>query len=66
MKYTFSTFYGIGLVCMDIKLTDTALVCGRLPMEGSLRVENVSFGGNSLGLNAIDGINGRHLSVQIH
>ncbi len=36
-----------------------------LPMQGSLRVENVTFGGNDFGPIAIDGINVHHLNVKI-
>jgi len=36
-----------------------------LPMQGSLRVENVTFGGNDFGPIAIDGINVHHLYVKI-
>jgi len=36
-----------------------------LPMQGSLRVENVNFGGNDFGPIAIDGINVHHLYVKI-
>ena len=36
-----------------------------LPMQGSLRVESVTFGGNNFGPIAIDGINVHHLNVKI-
>lgn len=42
----------------------TSLVLS-LPIEGSLRVENVVFGGNSFGPVAIDGIKAHRLTIQI-
>ena len=43
----------------------TSLVLN-LPMQGSLRVENVNFGGNDFGPIAIDGINVHRLSLSFH
>jgi len=37
-----------------------------LPMQGTLRVEDVSFGGASFGPVAIDGINVHHLNIKIN
>jgi len=42
----------------------TSLVLS-LPIEGSLRVENVVFGGNSFGPIAIDGIKAHRLTIEI-
>lgn len=36
-----------------------------LPMQGSLRVENVAFGGNNFGPIAIDGIQAHRLTIEI-
>ena len=43
----------------------TSLVLN-LPIQGSLRVENVNFGGNDFGPIAIDGINAHRLSLSFH
>jgi hypothetical protein len=43
----------------------TSLVLN-LPLQGSLRVENVNFGGNDFGPIAIDGINVHHMSLSFH
>jgi hypothetical protein len=45
--------------------TGTSAVYLNLPMEGSIRVENVNFGGNNFGPIAIDGIKVHRLSLQI-
>lgn len=52
---------------IDVGTTDagiTSLVLN-LPFQGTLRVENVTFGGNNFGPIAIDGINVHHLNVKI-
>jgi hypothetical protein len=38
----------------------------KLPMEGNIRVENVTFGGSNFGAMALDGLNVHHLAVQFH
>ena len=43
----------------------TSLVMN-VPVQGSLRVENVNFGGNDFGPIAIDGINAHRLSLSFH
>ena len=43
----------------------TSLVLN-VPMQGSLRVENVNFGGNDFGAIAIDGINVHRMSLSFH
>ena len=45
--------------------TGTTSMVLSLPMEGTLRVENVVFGGNSFGPVAIDGIKVHRLSLEI-
>ena len=37
-----------------------------LPMAGSIRVENVTFGGSDFGPLALDGLNVHHLALQFH
>jgi len=37
-----------------------------VPIQGSLRVENVNFGGNDFGPIAIDGINAHRMSLSFH
>ncbi len=51
-------------VVTDTSTGETSLYLN-LPMEGSLRVENVTFGGNNFGPIAIDGINVHRLTLQI-
>jgi len=49
-------------------VTDTTGVTSlflNLPMQGSLRVENVAFGGNNFGPIAIDGIRVHRLSIEL-
>jgi hypothetical protein len=38
----------------------------KLPMEGSLRVEDVKFGGSDFGPLALDGIEVHRLAIQIN
>jgi hypothetical protein len=45
--------------------TGTPTLYLNLPMQGTLGVENVTFGGNNFGPIAIDGINVHHLNVKI-
>ncbi len=45
--------------------TTTTSVFYNIPMTGSIRVQNVDFGGNNFGPCAIDGINVHHLGIQI-
>jgi len=51
-------------VSMDTATGETSLVLN-VPMEGSLRVENVAFGGNNFGPIAIDGIKVHRLTLSI-
>ena len=51
-------------VSTDTTTGGTSLVLN-VPMQGSLRVENVVFGGNSFGPIAIDGINVHRMTLQI-
>ena len=44
---------------------DTGYIALNMPMSGSIRVENMNFGGNDLGLLAIDGINVQKLYIEI-
>ena len=45
--------------------TTTTSVYYNLPMKGSIRVQDVNFGGNNFGPCAIDGINVHRLGIQI-
>lgn len=44
---------------------NTAYLGLNLPMSGSVRVENISFGGNNMGLLAIDNLNAQKLYIEI-
>jgi hypothetical protein len=44
---------------------NTAYIGLNLPMSGSVRVENITFGGNDMGLLAIDGMNVQKLYIEI-
>lgn len=46
-------------------LTSSTSVFYNMPMSGTIRVENVDFGGKQLGPCAIDGITVHHLGIQI-
>ncbi len=49
----------------DDGLTASTSVFYNIPMSGTIRVENVDFGGKQLGPCAIDGITVHHLGIQI-
>lgn len=44
---------------------ETGYIVMNLPMEGSLRVDNINFGGNNLGSMAIDGLKVEKLYIEI-
>jgi hypothetical protein len=70
-KFKFGDFQTDNPVTIDVATgtnldgtTSTSLIYN-VPMNGSLRVQSVDFGGNNFGPCAIDGINVHHLGIQI-